>query len=145
MKVFLQTLALLALPLFQIPAHAEDSGSYRSAKMDVIYASGFYSTLRNGILSLNFKTGESRPSSLTFTVEGRKVKANLTSIRYGRCGDLYQARINVPNERTATDFTLVDYTEIRCRLYVKDKWHATITTKEADGSISKMQLTGTPD
>lgn len=132
---------LLALPLFLNSARAS---SDVHAAMEVIYASGFYSSMRSGTLALNFKDGESSPSSLTLTVEGRKLKANLTDIRYGRCGNKYTARLNVPNERTATDFELLDYTEIRCRLYVKDKWHATVTTREADGSISRVQLTGTP-
>lgn len=134
----------LALTFLPWSAHALEALASRAATMEVVYASGFYSALRSGILALDQKEGENQPSSMTFTVAGRKIKANLTAIRYGRCGDLYQARLNVPNERTSTDFVLVDYTNIRCRLYVKDTWHATITTKEPDGSVSKMQLTGSP-
>jgi hypothetical protein len=134
-------IALVALPLF---APSAFSSSDIKAAMEVVYASGFYNSMRSGTLALNFLDGESAPSSMTLSVEGRKLKANLTGVRYGNCGDKYTARLNIPNERTATDFELLDYSQVRCRLYVKDKWHATISTRESDGSVSRVQMTGTP-
>lgn len=136
--------AMLAL-FSALLAPAALAASDVHATMEVIYASGFYSAMRSGTVALNYTDGTAKPDSLTFTVEGRKLKAELTDVRTGRCGDRYVARINIPNERTATDLELIDYTHIRCRLYVKDKWHASITTREADGSISRVQMTGNPE
>ena len=134
----------LALMLLAPSAFAGEISLLRSAEMEVTYASGFYSTARTGTLSLDTRDGESAPSSMTFTVEGRKLQARLTKVQEGRCGDLYQARLNVPNDRLVTDLELIDYSQVRCRLFVKHKWHATVTSREPDGSISKMDMEGDP-
>jgi len=123
---------------------AKDATPLKAANMEVVYASGFYSTARSGTLALNFKGNDTLPSSMTLTVEGRKLQANLTRIRPGNCGDRYQARLNIPNERLATDLELIDYSNVRCRLYVRHTWKATVTSREPDGTISKMELEGDP-
>lgn len=136
--------AILGLSLFSGKGLAEEASLLRYAQMEVTYASGFYNTARNGTLSLNTRDGETYPSSMTFTVEGRKLQANLTRTREGRCGDLYQARLNVPNDRLVTELELTDYSHVRCRLFVKHKWHASVTSKEPDGSVSKLEMEGDP-
>lgn len=138
------TTTALGLSLLSAVALAREFSSQQYAEMEVSYASGFYNEARNGTLSLDTRDGEAQPSSMTFTVEGRKLQARLTKIRMGRCGDLYQARLNVPNDRLVTDLELIDYSQARCRLFVRHKWHASIKSREPDGSISMIEMEGDP-
>ncbi len=141
---FSKVFTALFLCLLPQTSSAEESTPLKAANMEVVYASGFYSTARSGTLALNYKGSDTLPSSITLTVEGRKLQANLTRIRPGNCGDRYQARLNIPNERLATDLELIDYSNVRCRLYVRHKWNATVTSREPDGSISRMEMEGDP-
>jgi hypothetical protein len=141
----MKALYLLAYASFALISHAAGAQTAKHAEMEVIYASGFYSNARTSILALDYREGDSMPSSLTFTVEGRKFRASISSIRPTDCGDYYSAHLYIPDERFVSDLELIDYTQVRCRLYVSHKWHATVTSREPDGSTSKMKMMGNPE
>lgn len=124
------------------PAYAATDAE-RHAQMEVSYASGFYEPTRGAVLSVEYADGN--PSALVLTAHGRKLTAQVWNVQYSGCGDRINARINIPDDRTATDVFLIDYSNVTCRLYVKNKWHATVTTLEPNGTKSTLRLEGNPE
>lgn len=134
-------IVLYALSLFPLSSYA--APPTRHALMEATYASGFYEPTRGGSLELTY-TEDGSPWSLTLAVPGRKLTARVWQASPSRCGDRIHARLAVPDEDTATDIELIDFTTVRCRLYVKHRWHATVDTRETDGSESKLVMEGDP-
>lgn len=135
--------ALLCLLSLSLPLSARATPQVRYANLETTYASGFYEPTRSAVLALTLEDGHA--VSLTLTAEGRKLTARVWQTQATRCGDRYYARLSVPDERISTDIRLTDYTNVRCRLWVKNKWHATVKTQEPGGDESRLELEGTPE
>lgn len=149
MKPFtLLPLLALVLPLLTpAPGHAEifRSDRLRYSRMEVVFASGSYAVSRAAVVALNFGRESGQPESITLSSLGRKLTARIWKTRLSPCGDRYYARLAVPDENIATDLVLSDYSHVRCRIYVRDAWHMKVSTREPDGSLSEMELSGNPD
>ncbi|MGZ3652183.1 MAG: hypothetical protein ACXWSC_13440, partial [Bdellovibrionota bacterium] len=80
----------------------------------------------------------------TLAVLGQKFTGQVWQALPGSCGDEIYARFPRSSEDAPSELVLTDYTNARCRLYVKHKWHAIVSAPESDGSESKLLLEGDP-
>ncbi len=142
----MKNLVLAAIAISFGTAHAQDATQEKTryATMEATYASGFYQPTRAGALALTYAEDGS-PYSLTLSVQGRKLTARVWQADASPCGDRIYARLNIPDDNMITDLVLTDYSNVRCRLYVKHKWHAAVGTREANGSESRLELEGDPN
>ncbi len=125
-------------------AEIERADRVRSGYMEVIFASGVYAETRNAVIALNFNEGSTGPASMSFTVQGHEFLAKIWNILPSSCGDRFYARINIAGHSDTTDLELIDYSQVRCRLFAREKWHATVVKREPDGTESKLVLVGNP-
>lgn len=116
----------------------------RTAQMETTYSSGFYGPVRGGSLTMHFDD-QGTPAALTVTVAGRVLTAQVLETHLGRCGNRVLARMHYRDLNTGTTVELTDFTGARCRMFVKNKWHADVTTIEHDGSVSEIRFEGTPE
>jgi hypothetical protein len=112
------------------------------AKMQVVRASGIYEDVReatlakihvagNGFVRLELSAG---PLFLQFP---------MNKFENTFCGDFAWSKELLVNE-TKTRAAFSDYSNIRCRMRVDEPWKLTIQTVDASGTVSNLELEGTP-
>lgn len=149
-KTQLTILATLAIALTAGSAFADfrpgrvRAGAY--SEMRTTEASGIYERETGARLEMNYEDGKSDPVSLTLKMEGKQPETfEIQSIQRGFCGDQLLA-VSAPSIfMRGTTVKLTDYSNIRCRIAVRNAWHLDVSTFDEDHLKSEWKLEGQPE
>lgn len=150
-KVQLTILSVMAIALTAGSAFADfRPGRVRAgvvSDMRVTEATGIFERDTGARVELNYEDGKSKPVSFTLKRDGQQpVVLPISEIQTSACGDTYSAHTKDMISVGGMSLTLVDYSNIQCRMFVANKWHVTVGYDSGRGNPeSHMNLEGQPE
>ncbi len=149
-SVQLTILSLLAIAVTTSSAFADfRPGRVRAgtvSDMRTVSSSGSFDRLSGARVEMNYQDGKAKPVSFTLKVEGSgAVVLPILNVSPSTCGDVYRAAANGSNRMTGISLELVDYSNIKCRIFVANKWHVTVESRDEQRQKSEWKLEGQPE
>jgi hypothetical protein len=147
-RIYLTLLPLLSLALTTSVTLADfKPGRVRPgivSDMRTVDASGIFERLPGARVEMNFQDGKKKPVSFTLKLKGQAPKVlPIVNTTTSNCGNQYVAQDNAPRSGQMR-LELIDYSEIKCRLFVTNKWHLSVQHKSGE-SASLWKLEGQPE
>ncbi len=151
MKTSIQLTLLTVLALTATSAFADfRPGRVRAgvvSDMRTVEADGIYEREPGARVELNFEDGKAAPVSITLKLDNKEAQVlPILAVEKTGCGDTYSAHSNDATSVGGVALTLVDYSNIQCRLFVANKFHVSVTKDHGRGQQqSHLKLEGQPE
>lgn len=143
-------LSLLAFTLTMGAAHADfRPGRVRAgtvSDMRTVTAEGIFERNAGARVELNFEDGKIKPVSITLKMDnGSVLVLPIVKLSPSSCGDQYVAVSSNAHRSASIRLELTDYSNMKCRIYVAQKWHVAVAQNDANEVKSVWTLEGQPE
>ena len=133
----------ISLPLPAIADSSNDS-FWKEGSLETILSTGIYENTRWGKLSVLYSE-KGTPLKIRFSSRENSMEASIQEMIRHPCGDELRGTAVTDERSIKTEFLLIDYSNIRCRIFVKYKWKLQMRSFGSSGAISEMEMQGNPE